>query len=85
MGDPGIELWRPCAVAVVAVRVGLPETWSVLAHGWRTHGLPAGSLTPLQASMVRLAWAGLLLAGGGVMTVADLVGEIGCDESRGNG
>ena len=43
-----------------AVRVGLPETWSVLAQGWRTHGLPAGSLTPLQASMVRLAWAGLL-------------------------
>jgi hypothetical protein len=43
-----------------AVKVGLPEAWSVLAHGWRSHGLPAGSLTRLQAALLRLSWAGLL-------------------------
>jgi hypothetical protein len=37
----------------------LPERWSVLQHAWDQHALQ-GELTPLQASLLRLAVSGLI-------------------------
>ena len=49
-----------------------PEVWSVVRHGWASHGLE-GHLTPLQAALLRLSAAGLLHARLGADARSDFV------------